>query len=273
MIYIGGLYEDRQFIIVPGEVNVSTSAAVNNSFFLKCNMGTAVHVFDTYDWTFKAEFDPDNKGSKVPPAIVDLIGGDEKGNAKLQQPKDGWDTKELGPIFQIRNQLPADVDGSPNSVNKTTSSTDSPPYQEDQQKKDGSESGSNDGAIAGGTVGGFVGLSLLLGLLFWWRKRKSAEKTALPELSANGAPQELQSYKMPQELQAYEPPEMGETGYYTPAKLAQKQEHSEGMGMNYNPPPKSVYSITPELRQQQLQVSPPLMPPVSPVQSPAPPAR
>ena len=297
MRYIGGLYEDRQFIIVPGEVNVSTSAVVNNTMFLKCNMNTAVHVFDTYDWTFKSEFDPDNKGSKVPPVIVDLIGGGEKGSATLRQPKAGWDTKELGRVFQIRNQLPANVDGSTNSANKTTStSTDSPPYQTrygDQQNTNGGDinkSKSNSGAIAGGIVGGFVGLGLL-GLLFWWRRRRGAEQAALPELGPNGyneappyysphntpskpymPPQELQAYGPPQELQAYEPPEMGGIRYYAPAKLAQEQEHPEGVSMN-NPPPASVYSTTPELQQQQLQVSPSFMSPVSPVQSPAPPVR
>jgi len=278
---IGGLYEDRQLIIVPGEVNVSTSATVNEPWFLQCNIDTAVHVFDTYDWTFKAEFDPKNKDSKVSPAIVDLIGGDEKGNAKLQQPKAGWDTKELGTVFQVRNQLPATVDDSTNSANKTTStSTNSPPYQTDRQNTDGDmkESKSNTGAIAGGVVGGFVGLSLLLGLLFWWRKRQGAEQTAIPELGANGPPPHYHPphstpYMPPQELHAYEPPEMGGGGYYTPTKLAQEQERSEGMDMDYHPPPTSEYPISPEVQQKQLQVSPSLMSPVSPVQSPAPTTR
>jgi len=181
VVYIGGLYEDRQFIIVPGEVNVSNSAMPG--FFSYCNMGTAVHIFDTYDWIFKAEFDPDNKGSKVSPAIVDLIGGDEKGNAKLQQPTYGWDTKELGRVFQIRNQLPAtgpNVDGG-----------------------DMDESKSRSGVIAGGIVGGFVGLGFLLGLLLWWRKCQGVEQRALPELGASGY-----NARPPQELPAYEPPEM-----------------------------------------------------------------
>ena len=300
MIYLGGLYEDRQFIIVPGDVNVSTSAVVNNTFFLKCNMNTAVHIFDTYDWIFKAEFDPDNKGPKVPPAIVNLIGGDEKGSATLRQPKAGWDTKELGQVFQIRNQLPATVDGVTNSTNKTTTGYG------DQENTNGGDI--NESAIAGGIVGGSVCLGLL-GLLFWWRRRQDTEQTALPELGPNGyneasqelqaygppqelqvcgppqelqvygppqelqaygPPQELQAYGPPQELQAYEPPEMGGIRYYTPAKLAQEQEHPEGVDMNDNPPPASVYPITAELQQQQLQVSPSFTSLVSPVQSPAP---
>ena len=79
----------------------------------------------------------------MPLAIVDLIGGDEKGIATLRQPKAGWDTKELGLVFQIRNQLPTTVDSSTNSANKTTStSTDSPPYQRgygDQQNTNGGD--------------------------------------------------------------------------------------------------------------------------------------
>jgi len=205
VISIGGLYGDRQFIIVPGEVNV------NQSHFSNCNMGTAVHIFDTYDWTFKAEFDPDNKGSKMPPAIVDLIGGDEKGNAKLQQPKYGWGTKELGRVFQIRNQLPANGGGSTNSVNKTSTN---PPFDRPNVDEEVmNEPKSSSRAIAGGIVGGFVGLGFLLGLLFWWRKRQGAEQTALTELGAsdyNGRPpQELQARPPLEELQAYEPPEMG----------------------------------------------------------------
>jgi len=38
VVYIGRLYEDRQFIIVPGEVNISTSAMVDNNWFEKCNV-------------------------------------------------------------------------------------------------------------------------------------------------------------------------------------------------------------------------------------------
>jgi len=209
VIYIGGLYRDRQFIIVPGEVDVNTSETGRR--FSNCNMGTDVHIFDTYDWTFKVEFDPDNKGSKVPPAIVDLIGGDEKGNAKLREPKDGWNTKKLGQVFQIRNQLPANGGGSTNSTNKT--STNYPLDRPNVDEGDMSESKSSSAAIAGGIVGGFVSLGFLLGLLFWWRKRQDAEETALPELGASGydgrPPQELQARPPLEELQAYEPPEMG----------------------------------------------------------------
>ena len=290
MIYIGALYEDRQFIIVPGEVNVSTSANVNDTWFLECNMGTAVHVFDTYDWTFKDEFDPDNKGSKVPSAIVDLIGGDEKGNAKIQQPKAGWDNKALGSIFQTRNQLPP---GTTDSVTNTTSKT--PPPREtgsndgqNQNEGNTTESKSNNtGAIVGGVVGGLAGLGLLFGLFFWWRKRQdtSAHETqpVLPELGGNGysgAPPYYDSpynapsvpYVPPQELQAYEPQEMGGAGYYAPAKLDNEQGHPEGVDMS-NPPPSSVYPITPELPQQQTQVSTSFVSPVSPVQSPIPTVR
>ena len=274
MRYIGGLYEDRQFIIVPGQVDVNHSS-VESNWLIQCNINTSVHVFDTYDWTFKAEFDPDNKGSKVPPAIVDLIGGDEKGNATLREPKDGWGTEELGQVFQIQNQLPANVDNSTHSTNKTSTSTDSAPSQtryEDQQNTnegDINESKSNSGAIAGGIVGGFVGLGLL-GLLFWWRRRQGAEQTALPELGPNGnnetpphysarntpskpntPPQELQAHGPPQELQAYEPPDMGGVRFCEPAKIVQEQENPEGVSMNDNPPPASVYPITPELQQQQ----------------------
>jgi len=200
VIYICGLYEDRQFIIVPGQVNLSNSSMPG--VFSDCNMGTDVHVFDTYDWTFKAEFDPDNKGSKVPPAIVELIGGDEKGNSKIQQPKAGWGTNELGRVFQIRNQLPANGGGSTNSANKT--STNSSLDRPNVDGGDMNESKSSRGAIAGGIVGGFVSLGFLLGLLFWWMKRHGVEQTALPELGASGY-----NGRRPQELQAYEPPEMG----------------------------------------------------------------
>ncbi|RPB29667.1 hypothetical protein L211DRAFT_32788 [Terfezia boudieri ATCC MYA-4762] len=260
------LYEDRQFIIVPGEVNVSTSANENDTWFLECNMGTAVHVFDTYDWTFKDEFNPDNKGSKVPSAIVNLIGGDEKGNALLQQPKAGWDNKALGSIFQTRNQLPPDE--STNSVTNVTA-TNSQPHQtgsNDGQNMNGentNEPQSNIGPIVGGVVGGLAGLGLLLGLFFWWRKRQGVStqgtQPAIPELGGNGysgAPRYYDAprgpYMPPQELQAYEPQEIGGTGYYAPAKLVPEQGHPEGVDIN-NPSHLSVHPITPELQQQQIQ--------------------
>lgn len=247
-------------------------------------MGTAVHVFDTYDWTFKAEFDPDNKGSKVPSAIVDLIGGDEKGNAKLQQPKAGWDNKGLGSIFQVRNQLlPTDTNSNGTQSNSTHHETGS---NDRQNPNNGTtdESKSNTAAIAGGVVGGLAGLGLVLGLLFWWRKRQSAgtgAQPALPELGGGAsAPPYYDSpynassepHMPPQELQGYEPQEMGGAGFYAPAKLENELEHPDGVDMN-NPPPSSVYPITPELQQQQLQVSPSFVSLISPVQSPVPTVR
>ena len=265
-------------------MNVSTSANVNDTWFLECNMGTAVHVFDTYDWTFKDEFDPDNKDSKVPSAIVDLVGGDEKGNAKIQQPKAGWDNKALGSIFQILNQLPPD---STDSVTNTTSNplpreTGSNDGQNQNVEQKNESTNNNTGAIVGGVVGGLAGLGLLLGLFFWWRKRQNTSvhetQPALPELGGNGysgAPPYYDSpynapsgpHVPPQELQAYEPPEMGGAGYYAPAKLDHEQGHPEGVD------PSSEYPITPELQQQQTQVSSSFMSPVSPVQSPVPTVR
>jgi len=154
----------------------------------------------------------------VSPAIFDLIGGDGEEGATLKQPKAAWGTKELGSVFQIRNKLPANVDGSTNSTNETTSiSTNSLPHQTrygDQQNTDGDikESKSSTGAIAGGVIGGFVGLGLLLGLLVWWRKCQGAEQTAIPELGANEPPLRYHPshstpYMSPQELPAYEPPQ------------------------------------------------------------------
>ena len=113
-IDLGGLYEERQFIIVPGGANVTvsnmtTTEGTIDTFWWECNKGTKVHVFDTYDWEFKPEFDPDNKGSGVPPLIVKLVGGSNIGGATLNQPKAGWDTIALGPLFSTRNQLPPDL--------------------------------------------------------------------------------------------------------------------------------------------------------------------
>ena len=88
---LGVIYEERQFIIVPGETNVTVANQTTpegdiDTFWLECNTGTKVHVFDTFDWEFKSEFDPSNKGSKDPPSIVKLVGGNSTGGATVSHP-------------------------------------------------------------------------------------------------------------------------------------------------------------------------------------------
>jgi len=162
VIYIGGLYEDRQFIIVPGQVNVSTSAT--EGVFSTCNIGTAVHVFDTSTWTFQAEFDPDNKESFVPLPLLGLLGGGTTGGAFLHEPEGGWNDQQLGRVFRIRNQLP--------------------------DRRDLSRSRSYTEIIAG-IVSGFVVLGFLIGLVFWVNKRQGAKQTAVPERGAKETPTAL----------------------------------------------------------------------------------
>lgn len=194
---LGGLYEERQFIIVPGMPNVTTAATAGDNFWTECNLGTAIHVFDTYDWEFKPEFDPDNKGSKVPSTISYLVGGDDTGGATLSQPTAGWDYEALSTIFSIRNQLPP----SPN-LNITGSPR---------------ETTSNKSAIIGGAVGGVCAVVLIVCILIFFAKRWKASQPA--ELGAIRSRSELEGIssrtELPEttnrayELYAYEPPEMG----------------------------------------------------------------
>ena len=196
VLVLGGLYEDRQFIIIPGEVNVTTAANATYNHWLECNRGTAVHVFDTYDWEFKSEFDPDNKGSKVPPTISNLVGGNDTGGATNKQPEVGWDDMALGDIFSIRNQLPPEE--FPN-----------PPTHQLNKK-----------AIIGGTIGGVCAVVLTVGILIFLTKRcqePESDKTELDgtshercELYHTGAERVEVDGTSHQhfELHAYEPPEI-----------------------------------------------------------------
>ena len=156
-LMLGALYEERQFIIVPGETNVTVANQTTpdgkiERFWLECNRGTKIHVFDTFDWEFKSEFDPNNKGSKVPPAIVKLVGGNSTGGATVTQPKAGWDNPSLGSIFAIRNEPPTDVPTAPGTGQNTA-----------QSKK---------GAIIGGVIGGFCVVALVVSVLIFFRKKR-----------------------------------------------------------------------------------------------------
>ena len=165
---IGGLYEQRQFIIVPGFSNVTVA---NNTLpdgnvetlWFECNRGTKIHVFDTFDWEFKSEFDPDNQGPKVPPSIVKLVGGDETGGATLTQPEAGWGNPYLGPIFSIRNDFP------PETRDWTIPTSSNP----------------NNSVVIGGIVGGVCAVTLVFVVWKFFRKQwKSGQvesKAAEPE--------------------------------------------------------------------------------------------
>ena len=206
ILVLGGLYEERQFIIIPGEVDVTPAANASQNYLSVCNRGTAVHVFDTYDWEFKSEFDPDNKGSKVPPVVFYEVGGDETGGAINKQPEAGWDDKALEDIFSIRNQLPLE---DPNISSPTT--TPSPLAQTHK---------SNKNVIIGGTIGGICAVVLIVGILIFFIKgyrKPDSDKVELDgtghsryELYPTGLERvELQgaSYRR-YELHAYEPPEL-----------------------------------------------------------------
>lgn len=284
-------------MIVPGENNITTAANENFTWYMTCNTDTPVYVFDTYDWTFKAEFDPENKGSQVPTAIVNLVGGDENGNANIQQPKAGWDDKSLASIFSVRNELLSD-DGSsdsPSTTQKSTRPTATAPS--DVQNDTGTTTGakkSNAGAIAGGVVGGLAALALIAGAVFYLRRRQESKHPKASELGSTGiveghhsqgAPPYYDSpygtpgqayLTPPQELQAYEPQEMGTEagGYYAPVKegsMEQQQQHpgrssAELLATNPTQPPPSS-----QQPHEHLQVSQPFMnPAVSPEQSPVP---
>ena len=243
-IVLGGLYEGRQFIIVPGEANVTvsnqtTTEGTIDKYWLECNKGTQVHVFDTYDWEFKPEFDPDNKGSQVPPPIVKLVGGNSTGGATLQKPKAGWDTPALGPIFLTRNELLPDLPTTSPGLN-FTSPTNLPSVSTSGGAKNTPKS--NKGAIIGGVIGGICVVAFAVGaLIFFLKKRqKSNQVESRVELQGADLSAELQGissyhhpgpynhhpgpYNTPHELHAQVPHEMSAAGNYIPMKPEGQEE-------------------------------------------------
>lgn len=205
-IFLGALYEERQLIIAPGDVNVTlpgTNQSTDDILWTKCNNGTKVHVFDTYDWEFKPEFDPDKKGSKVPPLIVGLVGGNSTGGATLNRPKAGWFNSALDSIFSTRNKLLPDVNITfPHNI---PSESHNPP-----SGSQSTEESNNNGSILGGIIGGIVGCAaLVLGVSILWKKwKKSSQVEPIAELQVENPKELPTSYNTLYELHAYEPPEM-----------------------------------------------------------------
>ena len=203
--------------------NMTTATGSIDNYWLQCNKGTKVRVFDTYDWEFKSEFDPDNKGSKVPSAIVKLVGGNEAGGATLKKPKAGWDNPALDPIFSIRNELPL-PDLSPTPGLNTTLAT-----------ATGEPQPANKGAIIGGAVGGICVVAVAVGVsIFFWKvhRKPSQEGPSGSELQGADSRAELYGnysqglYNAPHELYAYEPHEMdvAVVGHYAPGKIGGLKE-------------------------------------------------
>lgn len=221
-------------IIVPGEANVTVPANMSaiDNYWLECNKGTEVRVFDTYDWEFKPEFNPSNKGPKVPPSIVQMIGGNSTGGATLKKPKAGWDNPALGPIFLTRNELLPDPPVTTPGGNMTFTS-DLPSGSTSSAAQNTAKS--NKGAIIGGVVGGICVAAVVVGVLIFFLKRRQKSNQALSTAELQGAElrPELQGnhvyagpYNTPQELQGYEPQEMGVApgGHYAPVKPEEQQE-------------------------------------------------
>ena len=189
--------------------NQTTTDGETDNFWLECNEGTKVRVFDTYDWEFKPEFDPHNKGPKVPPPIVKLVGGNDTGGATLNQPKAGWDSPALESIFLIRNQLPSDLPNTTFPTNLPSGSTSGETQNTTKPNK---------GAIIGGVIGGIFVISLAVGVLIFFLK-KSNQKEPRAELQHTNLKAELQGTPLrvelqgsynntPHELHAYVPPEV-----------------------------------------------------------------
>ena len=202
-VVLGALYEERQFIIIPGYLNVTvsnmtTDQGKSDNHWLKCNEGTKVHVFDTYDWEFKSEFDPDNKESKVPLPIVGLVGGNNTGGATLKQPKAGWDDPALGPIFLKRNELLPDTSSSFNITFPTNLPSGETTGETHNTAK------INKVAIIGGVVGAISVVTLICGaLLFVWKKQQTSEST--PELPGHNSITEIPGHNPITELPSDNP--------------------------------------------------------------------
>ena len=211
LLVLGGLYEERQFIIVPGDVNVTTAAVDGETWWLECNQNTRVHVFDTYDWEFKSEFDPDNKGPKVPPQIFAQVGGDDSGGATLKQPEAGWDNQALGDIFSIRNQLPP-AEETPLIFNTT-----SPAMSQETQKP----AKFNKPAIIGSALGGVCAVALITGILiFFFKKKKSSQlEPNIIELDGANYRRELQGVDYGHELQGTNPQVVYELYSHQPQEI------------------------------------------------------
>ena len=154
---------------------MTTDQGGSDNHWLKSNEGTKVHVFDTYDWEFKSEFDPDNKGSRVPLPIVGLVGGNNTGGATLNQPKAGWDDPALGPIFLKRNKLLPDTSSSLNITFPTNI-----PSGETAGETQNTEK-LNKVAIIAGVVGAICVITLTFGALIFFRKKQQISEST-PEL-------------------------------------------------------------------------------------------
>ena len=193
-------------IIVPGVADVTPSVPISNqtggrTYWIQCNKGTQVRVFDTYDWEVKSTFDPNNKGSRVSPSIVKLVGGSDIGGATLKEPLGGWDDPALGPIFATRNELP-----TPTSSPHATSSPDS------TLNNTGNTAKPNRGAIIGGVIGACVVVLMGGVLIFFWKKKFSQAEPS-EERGGEILRVELQGKIVAAELQEdYRLPELGESG-------------------------------------------------------------
>ena len=162
---------------------MTTAAVDGETYWVQCNQGNKVHVFDTYDWEFNSEFDPDNKGSRVPPQIFAQVGGSDTGGATLQQPAAGWDYQALGDIFSIRNELPP---AKETQIPSTGSNTTSPATSQETQETAKSNK-TNKTAIIGGAVGGACAVALAIGILIFFIKKKKFSQLESSTTELDGA--------------------------------------------------------------------------------------
>lgn len=117
-----------------------------------------IRVLDTTTYTWKTSFDETLKYN-VPSAVTAIIGGDGQGGANVMAPQGGFNFTDLNTIFS-------------QTLGATKTNGSSLPVPPGPSQK------SNTGAIVGGVIAGVAGLAIIVGIAYYFirRKRKASEK-------------------------------------------------------------------------------------------------
>ncbi|KAF2838525.1 hypothetical protein M501DRAFT_1004268 [Patellaria atrata CBS 101060] len=179
----------KRYLLVYGDMteNVQGNECDNDQ------NGFAMLDLQSLEWTSSYEAPEGTPTYLVPERIYSVIGGDANGGATLTA--ESYNTPSITALFN----------SDPTSTSSPSDSGDESNDRPTDDPNSDSGSGSSAGAIAGGVVGGVAFVGIILGVLFFWRRRKAkiqAKAAVSPVMEHKPPPY----YQMTAELDTGRPP-------------------------------------------------------------------
>ncbi|KAF3936105.1 hypothetical protein ABW20_dc0109653 [Dactylellina cionopaga] len=242
------MWNDAQMIVLGGTIqgNLASANEVVNTG--SCNVThPPLLVLDTTTFEWKDEFNP-NRSYSQPQVVYELINGDWRGLNPNKAPPDGFTDPDLANIFlttvrRIDQPTAFAATTPPDSTGTADPGNPNSP--------DNGDSGPKTAAIVGGVVGGVVGglaaFALIVGLVWFFLKKRRQEPPSIPPADGTGGPTmtrfekpELDGTIAGQRTQQQGQQELDGQQTFDPLKLEIQQSHAIPMELPGDQRPRVI---------------------------------